>query len=218
MRRSISFCSKRISPPSDSISARIFSTMLTRRNVPICGLATYRISSGAPALTNSVSTLRVRWRGSLIWLHSLPSEKGSRPALAELHVRLGIEHALAPQPPGVLRALAHALAALQHDRSQPHLRQHQRREDAAWSEADDDRPRTLRRVEIDRRVPDEAVTRVRRSASGVDRPSEPAARPLHRERRSRSCRPAPWPISFVHRQPGGTRSWISVPHRARRGV
>jgi hypothetical protein len=27
-----------------------------------------RISSGAPALTNSVSTLRPKWRGSLIWL------------------------------------------------------------------------------------------------------------------------------------------------------
>ena len=79
MRRSISFCSKRTSPPSDSISARIFSTMLTSRNVPMCGLATYRISSGAPALTNSVSTLRVRWRGSLIWLHSLPSEKVPAP-------------------------------------------------------------------------------------------------------------------------------------------
>ncbi len=61
------------------MSARIFSTMLTRRNVPMCGLATKRISSGAPALTNSASTLRVRWRGSLIWLHSLPSENVPAP-------------------------------------------------------------------------------------------------------------------------------------------
>ena len=48
---------KRISPPSASISARIFSTMPTSRNVPMCGLLTYRISSGAPALTNSVEHL-----------------------------------------------------------------------------------------------------------------------------------------------------------------
>ena len=40
-----------------------FSTIVTRRNVPICGLATYRISGGAPALTNSVSTLRPRCAG-----------------------------------------------------------------------------------------------------------------------------------------------------------
>ena len=50
------------------MSARIFSIMLTSRKVPMCGLLTNRISSGAPALTNSASTLRVRWRGSLIWL------------------------------------------------------------------------------------------------------------------------------------------------------
>ena len=79
MRRSVTRCRKRISPPSAPISARIFSIMLTSRKVPMCGLETNRISSGAPALTNSVSTLRVRWRGSLIWLHSLPSEKVPAP-------------------------------------------------------------------------------------------------------------------------------------------
>ena len=45
----------------------------------MCGLATKRISSGAPARTNSSITLRVRWRGSLIWLQSLPSEKVPAP-------------------------------------------------------------------------------------------------------------------------------------------
>ncbi len=34
------------------------STIETRRNVPICGLLDHRISSGAPAATNSSSTLR----------------------------------------------------------------------------------------------------------------------------------------------------------------
>jgi len=60
-------------------------------------------------------------------------------AFAELHVRLRIELALAPQAPGVLGAFAHFLAALEHDRAQAHLRQDQRREDAARAEADDDR-------------------------------------------------------------------------------
>ena len=79
MCRSVTCCSKRMVPPSASISARIFSIMLTSRKVPMCGLLTYRISSGAPALTNSVSTLRVRWRGSEIWLQSLPSLKVPAP-------------------------------------------------------------------------------------------------------------------------------------------
>jgi hypothetical protein len=47
---------------------------------------------------------------------------------------------LAPQAPGVLRAFAHRLAALQHDRAETHLRQHQRGDNAARSHADDDRP------------------------------------------------------------------------------
>ena len=40
MCRSVTRCSKRISPPSASMSARIFSIMLTRRKVPMCGLLT----------------------------------------------------------------------------------------------------------------------------------------------------------------------------------
>ncbi|MNT43011.1 hypothetical protein D3C72_1794620 [compost metagenome] len=58
MSRSTTLLLKRYSPPSRSIFARISSTILTRRKVPMCGLLTYMISSGAPALTNSVSTLR----------------------------------------------------------------------------------------------------------------------------------------------------------------
>jgi hypothetical protein len=57
--------------------------------------------------------------------------EGAGAAFAELHVRVGIQHAAAPQAPGVLGALAHLLAALQHDGPQPHLRQQQRGEDAA---------------------------------------------------------------------------------------
>ena len=40
---------------------------------------------------------------------------------AELHIRLRIEHALAPQTPGVLRAFTHRLAAFQNDRAKAHL-------------------------------------------------------------------------------------------------
>ncbi len=79
IRTSVTRAPKRTSPPSASISARIFSTMPTSRNVPMCGLPTQRISSGAPARTNSVSTFRVRKRGSLIWLQSLPSLKVPAP-------------------------------------------------------------------------------------------------------------------------------------------
>ena len=79
MRTSTRRAPKRTSPPSRSISWRMRSTTPTSRKVPMCGLATKRISSGAPARTNSSITLRVRWRGSLIWLHSLPSEKVPAP-------------------------------------------------------------------------------------------------------------------------------------------
>ena len=52
-------------------------------------------------------------------------------ALAELDVRLGMQHLAPPQAPGVLGASAHLPAALQHDRTKTHLRQHQGGKDAA---------------------------------------------------------------------------------------
>ena len=84
--------------------------------------------------------------------------KGAGAAFAELHVGFGVEHALAPQAPGVLGALAHRLAALQHDRPEAHLRQHQRGEDAAGAEADDDRAFG----QLLGRMADEVVVHVRR--------------------------------------------------------
>ena len=92
----------------------------------------------------------------------LAVRKGARAAFAELHVRLRVEYALAPQPPGVPGSFAHALAALEHDRPQAHLRQHQRREDAARTKADDDRPPSPAGMEIRRRMSDKAVGRIRR--------------------------------------------------------
>ena len=65
-------------------------------------------------------------------------------AFAELHVGFRIEHRLAPEAPGVLGALAHHLAALQDDRTEPHLRQHQGGEQAARPGADHHRPRARR--------------------------------------------------------------------------
>ena len=52
----------------------------------------------------------------------LAIRKRSCAALAELHVRFRVEHALAPQAPGVFRALAHGFAAFQHHGAKTHLR------------------------------------------------------------------------------------------------
>jgi hypothetical protein len=70
----------------------------------------------------------------------LAVREGAGAAFAELHVRLRIEDALPPEPPGVAGPLAHRLAAFEDDRAQPHLREQQSAEDAARAEADDDRP------------------------------------------------------------------------------
>ncbi|MNZ81480.1 hypothetical protein D3C78_1001490 [compost metagenome] len=89
--------------------------------------------------------------------------EGPGAALAELHVGLGVEHALAPQAPGVLGALAHFLAALEDDRAKAHLRQQQAGEDAARTEADHQRAL----LQLLGRVADELVAHVR---AGADLP------------------------------------------------
>jgi hypothetical protein len=66
----------------------------------------------------------------------LAVREGAGAAFAELHVRLGIQLALAPEAEGVDGALAHLLAALQYQRIQAHLRQDQRHEQAARAHAD----------------------------------------------------------------------------------
>ncbi len=90
--------------------------------------------------------------------------KGAGTALAELHIRLGVEQALAPQPPGVAGAFAHRAAAFQHDRAQAHLRQHQRGEQAARAESDHHRARPIGRPEVARRMADPPVAGVGRRA------------------------------------------------------
>jgi len=62
--------------------------------------------------------------------------KGTGAALAELDIGFGIELALAPQPPGVLGALAHGLAAFQDQGPEAHLRQQQAGKQAAGTGTD----------------------------------------------------------------------------------
>ena len=160
---------KRISPPSASISARIFSTTLDQPEGADVRLGDVQDLSGAPALTNSVEHLARQVARVADLAPQLAVGEGAGAAFAELHVRLGVEHALAPQAPGVLGALAHRLAALQHDRPQAHLRQHQRGEDAAGAEADDHRARPRRGEKSAGACADEAVARVGRAAARAGR-------------------------------------------------
>ncbi|MNL37114.1 hypothetical protein D3C87_1592380 [compost metagenome] len=83
-----------------------------------------------------------------------------RAAFAELHVGFRVEHAFAPQAPGVLGALAYFGAAFEDDRLEAHLRQQQPGENPARTEADDDRTRT----QIDRRLAYRFVADIRRHA------------------------------------------------------
>ncbi|MNS97549.1 hypothetical protein D3C72_1318860 [compost metagenome] len=85
----------------------------------------------------------------------------ARAAFAKLHVRLGVEHALAPQAEGVPGALAHFLAALQDDRAEARLRQDQAGQQAARAHADHHRAR-MRAARL--RARDEVVRHVGRHA------------------------------------------------------
>jgi len=88
--------------------------------------------------------------------------EGARAALAELRVRLGVEHALPPHAEGVLGPLAHDLAALEDERPEARLREDQSREQPRRPHAHDDRPRTRRGTRVQpRRGRREAVLHVR---------------------------------------------------------
>ena len=78
----------------------------------------------------------------------LAVREGAGAAFAELHVRLRVQLALAPEAERVDGALAHDLAAFQHERLEAHLRQDQRHEQAARTHADDHGPRRARRREV----------------------------------------------------------------------
>ena len=98
MSMSTTRCSKRTSPPSAMICSRKFSTTLTNLKVPMCGWAANKMSAGAPACTNSFMTLRPKWRGSLIWLYSLPSEKVPAPPSPNCTLLSGLSVCLRHKP------------------------------------------------------------------------------------------------------------------------
>ena len=70
---------KRNSPPSRIISSRILSTTSIKISVPIWGLLSHKISSGAPNFTNVSSTKRFRPNLSLTRVFNFPSEKVPAP-------------------------------------------------------------------------------------------------------------------------------------------
>ena len=75
------------------------------------------------------------------WVFDLAVElavrERARTAFTKLHIGLGLQQVLAPQAPGVLRALTHRLTALQHDGLEAHLRQDQCRKNATGAKAHD---------------------------------------------------------------------------------
>ena len=94
----------------------------------------------------------------------LAVREGPRPALAELHVGLGIQLPAPPQAPGVLSPLAHDLAAVDDDGLEAHLSQDQTGEQSAGASADDHGART---VEALGRLGHQLVGRVRPNAHVV---------------------------------------------------
>ncbi len=102
----------------------------------------------------------------------------ARAALAKLHIGFGRQRVLLPQRPGVAGATAHVAAAFQHDGLEAHLRQQQRREQAAGTKAHDQRTFLEQCWRLRHRV----IGRVRRDAHlSIARRSAAAPR-LHRAR------------------------------------
>jgi hypothetical protein len=87
----------------------------------------------------------------------LAVRKGAGAAFAKLDIGFRVEHAFAPQAPGIFRALAHHLAALQDDGAKAHLRQQQAREDTARARPDHQR---ALKIGLVRRVGDEFIIHV----------------------------------------------------------
>lgn len=77
VRRPVTALWNRTSPPREIISSRMAFTAPGRRSVPMWGLASHKISRGAPAAANSRSTRRAR--ASLVPVFSFPSEKVPAP-------------------------------------------------------------------------------------------------------------------------------------------
>ena len=113
-------------------------------------------------LDELVSTLRVRWRGSLIWLHSLPSEKVPAPPSPNCTFDSGSSTPRRHRPQVSRVRSRTALPRSSTIGRRPICASTQRGEDAAGAEADHHRPRRVRWLEVGRRLRDEAVARVGR--------------------------------------------------------
>ena len=77
--KSVTFASKRTSPPRDLISSLIPATTFLKRSVPICGLFSYKISSGAPCSTKVSKTNLFLPNLSFTMVFSFPSENVPAP-------------------------------------------------------------------------------------------------------------------------------------------
>ena len=77
----------------------------------------------------------------------LPIRKCPCTTLTKLHIRFRSENAFAPQTPRRRRAFLHRFTALNDDRLETHLRQHQSRKQSTRSHTDNNRPaKTHRRL------------------------------------------------------------------------
>ena len=103
-------------------------------DVGVCGVENLVGRAGLHKLFHDLAAQKTRVLDLAV---ELAVRERARTAFAELHVRLGMQHALAPQVPGVLGALTHFAATLQHDRLEAHLREHQRRKNAARTKTND---------------------------------------------------------------------------------
>ena len=77
--KSVTFASKRTSPPRDLISSLIPATTFLKRSVPICGLFSYKISSGAPCSTKVSKTNLFLPNLSFTKVFNFPSENVPAP-------------------------------------------------------------------------------------------------------------------------------------------
>ncbi len=167
---------KRTSTPWATSSWRIFSTAKGSRSEPMCGLPCDEDAVGRAEAGEDLQHLAhvrvVDARGEL----AVGVRAGA--ALAEVHVALEQERAVAHQLRHVLAALDDVLAALQHQRLDAPLRQAQRREHAGRPEAHDDRP--LLRLPLHRRRRRQGGLRL--AHVGWQRRGRPTGRQLHLER------------------------------------
>ncbi len=104
---------------------------------PMCGLASHRISRGAPASTK-VSRIR-RWAGFLVPVLSFPVREGPRAAQAKLDIALGVEDTLLKKEVNRLRAAKCRVTTLDEQGLEDRFGEGKRSEEAGASGADNDR-------------------------------------------------------------------------------